>query len=97
MRTKIIISSLFSYDKGHMNTLKKIGLIGAICIAIVYEVILFTTLIGGAYASQSLSVFFTFLFSLAGAAPIVIILIIFARDARDTARRYGEVGDNSTL
>jgi len=71
-----------------MNTLKKIGLIGAICLTIVYEVILFTTMIRGAFGSQSVSVFFTFLFSLAGAAPIVTILIIFARD---TAIRYGEV------
>jgi hypothetical protein len=91
----IIISSLLSFDN-HMNTSKKIGLIAAVCITIVYEVILFTTLIGGAYRSQSLSIFFTFLFSLAGAAPIVIILIIFGRDARDTARRYGEVGGNSS-
>jgi hypothetical protein len=79
-----------------MNASKKIGLIVAICITIVYEIILFNTLIAGAYRSQSLSVFFTFLFSLAGAAPIVIILIIFSRDARDTARRYGEVGGNSS-
>jgi hypothetical protein len=79
-----------------MNTSKKIGLIASVCITIVYEVILFTTLIGGAYTSQSLSVFFTFLFSLAGAAPIVNILIIFARDARDSARKYGEVGSNSS-
>lgn len=76
-----------------MNTLKKIALIGAICITIVYEVILFTTLTGGAYGSLSLSIFFTFLFSLAGAAPIIIILLIFAKPP--FAKRYGDLEEDS--
>lgn len=61
-----------------MNTSKKIALIGAVALAIVYEAILFTTVIKGGY-SQSLSFFFAYLFSLAAAAPIAIIFIIFAR------------------
>ena len=71
-----------------MGILKKIALIGAICATTAYEVILFGTLIGGAYGSPSLSVFFTFLFSLAGAAPIVIILL-FTKPP--FINRYGEV------
>jgi hypothetical protein len=35
--------------------------------------------IKGAFDSQSVSLFFTYLFSLAGAVPIAIIFIIFAR------------------
>jgi hypothetical protein len=62
-----------------MDTLKKIALIGAVCITVVYEVILFTMVIKGAFDSQSVSLFFTYLFSLAGAVPIAIIFIIFAR------------------
>jgi hypothetical protein len=77
-----------------MNTLKKIALIGAICGAIVYEVILFTALIGGTSGSLYMTVFFTFLFSLAGAAPIVIILIIFTKPP--FIIRYGEVEDSNS-
>jgi TRAP-type C4-dicarboxylate transport system permease small subunit len=65
-----------------MNTSKNIALIGAICITVVYEVILFTTVIKGAYYSQPLSLFFVYLFSLAGGVPIAIILIIFARPSQ---------------
>ena len=75
-----------------MNTSKKIALIGAICSTIVYEVILVTTLIGGAYGSLSLSIFFTFLFSLAGAAPIIVILLIFAKPP--FAERYGDLEED---
>jgi hypothetical protein len=80
--------------KGRMDNLKKIALIGAICVTIVYEVILFTTLIGDAYPSQYLSIFFTFLFSLAGAAPIALILIIFTEP--QIVIRYGEVEDSNS-
>ena len=77
-----------------MDALKKIALIGAIFITIVYEVILFTTLIGAAYHSLYMSVFFTFLFSLAGAAPIVIMLIIFIKPP--FVKRYNEVEDSNS-
>ncbi len=76
-----------------MGTLKKIAFIGAICATIAYEVILFTTLIVDSYGSKSLSVFFTFLFSLAGAAPIVIILLVFTKPP--IVLRYGEVEDSN--
>jgi hypothetical protein len=72
-----------------MNTAKKIALIGAICITVVYEIILFTIVIKGAY-DQSMSLFFTYLFSLAGAVPIAIIFIMFARPSQAK-----EVGSDS--
>ncbi len=78
-----------------MGTLRNIALITAICITIVYEVILFTTLMRGAYDSQTVSVFMTFLFSLAGATPIVIILIIFFKPP--IVKKYGGVEDSDTL
>ena len=76
-----------------MRTIKKIALSGAICATIVYEVILFSSLITAAHSSLSLSVFFTFLFSLVGASPIIIILLLFTRPPFIT--RYGEVEDNN--
>jgi hypothetical protein len=68
-----------------MNTSRKIALFGAIALAIVYETILFTTVIRSAYG-LSLSLFFTYLFSLVAAAPFVIIFIVFARQPSSTKR-----------
>ena len=54
---------------------------------IIYEILLFGYLIKGADKIIAFSVFFTYVFSLAGAAPLVFLLLWSEREVR----RYGDV------
>ena len=62
-------------------------LIVALAGTIIYEILLFGYLIKGAGGILALSVFFTYVFSLAGAAPLVFLLLWSEKEVR----RYGDV------
>ena len=47
---------------------------------IIYEILLFGYLIKGAGSILALSVFFAYMFSLAGAAPLVFLLLFWSKN-----------------
>jgi hypothetical protein len=76
-----------------MSKKKLFVLIVATVGTIIYEILLFGYLIKGTNKLIAFSVFFTYVFSLIGALPLVLILLWSEREVR----RYGDVSDGSAM